>query len=187
MNDLMKYINEYAGIVDSIWGTYLDATTGFDKVKDMIIEGQSKHRFDESHLDTLNFYYGKGKPGEPGARQLHACTQGRIKQRNSEGGDNFRFIGNMSLISIYQYWEDYYRGKIAQQKGIEKNKLLSDIMGDIRYIRRSIIHHQGIALSDVEKCKLLKWYSVNDEIYISQDQLEEIISHIFDMLDKLAN
>lgn len=62
----------------------------------------------------------------------------------------------MSLISIYQYWEYYYRGKIAQQKVISKNDLRSDIMGYIRIIRISIVHHKGIVLKDAEKCKILK-------------------------------
>ena len=63
----------------------------------------------------------------------------------------------MSLISIYQYWEDYFRSKIANYLYLkDKSDLKSPIMGDVRRLRVSIIHHKGIALKDVERCEILK-------------------------------
>ncbi len=38
-----------------------------------------------------------------------------------------------------------------------KDDLKVDIFGDLRYIRQSIIHNQGIAVSDIEKCRLFKF------------------------------
>ena len=59
----------------------------------------------------------------------------------------------MSLISIYQYQEDYYRTKIAEKNGVVKNDIKSDTMMKLRLIQISIIHHKGIALKYVKKCK----------------------------------
>ena len=92
----------------------------------------------------------------------------------------------MSLISIYQYWEDYYRSKIATFLSLKKkNDLKSPVMSDVRRLRVSIIHHKGIALRDVGKCKILKWYKEGDEIFIDRDKLEEIISKIYLYLNEL--
>lgn len=187
MSDLELYIYEYKKIIDSIWGTYLDANTGFREVKKMIENIQGYKLLDDiSNLDSLKFTYGKGDPNLPGAIALHTCTQGEIKRRNSENGKNFKFIGNMTLISIYQYWEDYYREKIAKEKGVTKGDIKSDIMGDLRLIRISIIHHKGIALKEIEKCKILKWYKEGDEIFIDQEKLEFILIEIYKMLDFLV-
>ena len=185
MSDVNIYIQEYKRIVDSIWGTYLDATTGFQKVKEMIDKIHANLK-GVDNPDDLQFIYGKGNPNSPDAIALHRCTQGKIKERNSKDGENFKFIGNMSLISIYQYWEDYYREKIAKEKKLNKNDIKSDVMGDLRLIRISIIHHKGIALEEVEKCKILNWYKKDDKIFIDQDKLEQILIEIFKMLDELS-
>ncbi|HEY9295501.1 MAG TPA: hypothetical protein VIQ31_03850, partial [Phormidium sp.] len=78
-------------------------------------------------------------------------------------------------ISIYSYWEDYYRNKIAELLSKKKNDLKEPIMGDLRLVRNSIIHHRAIALPEIEDCTLLRWYKERDKIFISKEQFEEII------------
>jgi len=129
--------------------------------------------------------YGKGDPNAPEATELHRCTQKEYKERNSENGLNFQFLGNMALVSLYQYREDYHRGQVATGLGIKKNELTAPIMGDLRLIRMSIIHHAGIALKDVEKCELLKWYKEGDLIFIDKSKFEDVIYHVKNMLNEL--
>jgi len=33
---------------------------------------------------------------------------------------NFQFLGNMALVSLYQYWEDFHRGQVATELGIKR-------------------------------------------------------------------
>ena len=47
----------------------------------------------------------------------------------------------------------YYRTKIAEKNGVVKNDIKSDTMMKLRLIQISIIHHKGIALKYVKKCK----------------------------------
>jgi hypothetical protein len=91
----------------------------------------------------------------------------------------------MCLISIYQYWEDYYRNKIAELLEKKKNDLKEPIMGDLRLLRISIIHHKAIALPEIENCTLLRWYQEGDEIFINEEQFREIIKHIHAYIKKL--
>lgn len=93
----------------------------------------------------------------------------------------------MCLISIYQYWEDDYRKKIATLLKKEKTELKEPIMGDIKELRISIIHHKAIALPNVKKCTLLKWYQEGDEIFINKEQFKEIIKHIRAYINKLKS
>jgi len=51
-------------------------------------------------------------------------------------------------------------------------------MGDLRILRRSIIHHNGVALSDVGRCKILDWYNTDDEIFIDAEKFKKIVYHI---------
>jgi hypothetical protein len=181
-------IDEFLRVVDLIYGVYLDSTKGFFLGLKQLIETQersievNKDSTPElatiEYHDSLHFYYGKGEPGKPGSVILHKCTQGELKRRNEKGGDNYKFIGNMCLVSIYQYWEDHYRSAIAESLQLEKEEILISVMGDLRFFRRSIIHHKGIALAEVEKCELLKWFKTNDEVFIDESKMEDIIFHI---------
>lgn len=191
----MESVNEFEKVVDYIYGVYLDSTTGYDKLREWFETNQkdSLLTLKETHpelasidyLDSVHMIYGKGDPNTPEAVELHRCTQKEYKDRNKDGGANFQFLGNMALVSLYQYWEDFHRGQVANELGIKRNDLRAPIMGDLRLMRISIIHHAGIALKDIEKCEVLKWYKVNDSIFIDKTKFEDVIFHVKNMLNEL--
>lgn len=76
---------------------------------------------------------------------------------------------------IYQFWEDKYREEIALSKGISKSDLNSNLFGDIRYLRHSIIHNNGRGIDEVDKCKLLKWFRAEDQIVIDSKKMDILI------------
>src|SRR5208283_3673564 len=113
MSQTSEIANEFLSIVDSIYGVYLDATFGFHLCIEHLVKTQNDFiRSQEpqsdvltiSQMDNLLFFYTKGSPNETNSKQLHQRTQGQIKQRNQRGDSNEKFIGNMSLVSIYSYW-----------------------------------------------------------------------------------
>jgi len=173
---------EFEKVVEGIYSVYFDAIGGFQHAKGNFekMQAQSAREFNKSikQLDSQVVIYGKGDPNKAGSVELFRLTQGEYKQKNSQFGMNYRFMGNMCLIAIYQYWDDYFRGEIASELGIKKDDLRSSIIGDMRLIRHSIIHHKGIANKDVEKCEILTWFRKDDPIFIDKAKLEEIIYHV---------
>ena len=194
---MMSPIDEFEVVADAIYGVYLDSTTGFTKLREWIqlqqhnilqwLKETHPELATEDYVKKTKFIYGKGDPNKPESIQLHRCTQKQYKERNDENGLNFLFIGNMTLVSIYQYWEDYYRNKIAEFLGCEKSELVEPVMGDIRLLRHSIIHHGGIATKNVENCEILRWYKEGQEIFIDKHKCEEIIFLIKKMINRLRN
>jgi hypothetical protein len=183
----MEALKEFEHIVDNIYGVYLDGTTGFYRIRKWLEDTQSKalNILRKSHpelkiefLEDKEFIYTEGDPMVHGVTALHRCTQAEIKERNSKTGRNYRFLGNMAVVALYQYWEDNYRALIAKELEVTKQDLNIDIMGDIRILRRSIIHHNGFALKDVAKCKILKWYKTGDEIFIDAEKFKIIVFYI---------
>ena len=82
-------------------------------------------------------------------------------------------------MSIYQFWEDQYRQDIAAALDkAEKNELRVPVMGDLRYLRQSIIHNSGIAVSDVERCEVLRWFRRGERIALTQDQMKRIVREV---------
>ncbi len=51
-------------------------------------------------------------------------------------------------------------------------------MGDIRYLRQSIIHNRGIAVSNVENCKVLKWFAPGEIVDLDPTQVETLILEV---------
>lgn len=193
----MKSVDEFEKVLDYIYGVYLDSFNGFDKLrrwfeknqKDSLASLKITHPELASieYLDSRHMIYGHGDPNTPEAIELHRCTQKEYKDRNSKNGLNVQFLGNMVLVSIFHYWEDFHRGQIASELCITKNQLKVPIMGDLRLIRISIIHHAGVALKNIESCELLKWYKDGDKIVIDKSKFEEIIYHIKNMLNALRS
>ncbi|MDA3871212.1 MAG: hypothetical protein PF551_02525 [Candidatus Marinimicrobia bacterium] len=172
-------IEEFLKIIDSIYGLFLDSTQGFHNNIEKLKAGQSISvrtlKISIEQQDKHAMIYGKGNPNDKDSYELHRCTQGELKNRNEKNGKNTSLIGNLCLCQIYNYWEDYFREEIALYLEIKKNELLSDIFGDLRFYRQSIIHKRGLAIKEVEKCKILNWYKHNDTIKIDEHNFEEII------------
>lgn len=173
-------IIEFEEIINTIVGVYVDATLGFDIYQSHLSE------ITKNSPPGARLFFGDGDPNDPSTRSSHVAPIPEVISRNAKMGNNFRFIGNMCLIAIYQYWEDNYRAKIARFLKKDKNALKEPIMGDLRLLRISIVHHNAIALKEVEKCTLLRWYAEGDEIFINEEQFHEIVEHIGAYIKKLT-
>jgi len=96
--------------------------------------------------------------------------------RNKMDGINHRHIGNMCVVTIYQYWEDNYRGKLAEVLGLEhKNCIFVDIFGDIAALRNSIIHNSGNADRRIPQKSSKAWFEKGEPIIIDRFKFENLI------------
>ncbi|MFN0157685.1 MAG: hypothetical protein ACKVRP_06380 [Bacteroidota bacterium] len=176
---------EFDNTIRSVAGVCFDAMEGFSlNVKEIekhqrefIEKSDSKEPADVQmrHLDSAWILYGEGNPNDSGTILHHRSTQKDFKVRNSEGGNNLNFIGNMGLITIYHYWDELYRVRIGNICGVNKNEVQCDVFGDMRLIRNSILHNNGIAKEDVRKCKTLQWFKSGDSIVIDKAKFLELL------------
>lgn len=182
-----EILDELLRVSRDIVGVYFDAVTGIERnlnslEKDQIrfLEEAKKDNPDLTleKLDEAAFAYGEGDPNISMPEIFHISSQKEYKARNSRDGKNCQFIGNMCLITIFQYWEDYYRGELAKSYGFEKDDVKADLFGDIGLIRNSIIHCNSIASDKIIKCKILKWFKPGDRIFVDKNKLLEIIMNI---------
>lgn len=193
-----KIIEEYIKILNAIYGVYLDGIQGFSSAKKVFEDAQlstlamnkelekikpgnsnTEYNLSIKEFDDSCLIYKKGTKGKPDYRVLHYCsTQAQYKKRNSPNGENYRFLGNMALISIYEYWQNSCRNKLAIHHKVKPAKIISPIFGDLRLLRNSIVHHKGIALANVERCLIFTWYKANDNILIDGDKMEDIVATI---------
>ena len=172
-------IENFWATVDQVYGAYLDANAGLHFFSERIAQIQDQTATSSSiskeKLDSLTFFYGKGDPNKPDSIVQHRVTQGQLKYRNRKNGENALFLGAMSIVLIYQFWEDHFRKEVATELKIPPRDLKHDLLGDLRLLRIAIIHNGSIAKKEIEKCKLLKWFKEGDEIVITEDRMHELI------------
>jgi len=200
----MVKLEEFRNIVDKIYGVYLDSTTGFHTIRRQAIASEKMAReniaeFQKSHPEYAHYnlptsnemthWYGRlVKEHHKGhAMHLHQCSFSELKDRNHPQGDNFRFIANMCLVIIYQYWEDHYRKAIAESLSCSPDSIKVPVFGDLRRLRRSIIHHRGIATSDMERCEVFRWFQPGKEIFLDLDKFEEILDAVLECIGQLKD
>jgi hypothetical protein len=65
----------------------------------------------------------------------------------------------MLITLIYGAWEDKYREQLAEALGYaEKNRVKHDLFYDLAKLRHAVVHNGGIATSEVEEARVLKWF-----------------------------
>ena len=178
----MQASREFIEIVDNIYGVFLDVGNGFSRMLESIQNNQNRTCTERGisieELDTRNVFYGSGPPNNSKSQIFHATTAGEYKIRIAKNGPNVTFVGNLCLVAIYQFWEDKYRAEIAAQLGITREDLKSDLFGDIRHIRRSIIHNKSIGLPELARCKKLVWFKPGDTIAMDEPKLTNLVHFV---------
>ena len=177
---------EFVAKIEAIYGIYRDCGQSFGLALRDLTNQQSLmlkafnakgHNWSIDDLDKKKYHYAvREEDGK--VNSVAAVTQGEWKEKIGKNGTNIRLIGNMCLVMIYQYWEDRYREEIAKSKGIDKGELTSDLIGDIRLFRTSIIHNNSRAIAEVDRCKILKWFRAGDEIVIDSAKMDQLIDQL---------
>lgn len=179
---------EFLAVLNTVCGFFMDSQAAFilfrkqldesDKLKMAMLQKDHPEFANEDYLQNTHFYYGTEPPTNPESRPLQMSTNQEVHSRNALDGINQILLGNLSIVFIYQLWEDNYRSRFSNALGLSKDDLKADVFGDLRYLRQSIVHNQSRAISEVEKCRLIKWYSHQDNIFITFGQFIEIVGHI---------
>ena len=177
---------EFQRVANHIHGVYYDATRGFGLLLQNTIAVQKRvlrkrPELTPEQLDAAQYAVGTGHPDDPVTWLLHGTNQGALKARNAKNGTNWQFIANMCVVALYQYWEDYYRKEIAKACRLSPSRIRSDIMGDLRHLRHSIIHNKGIAVSEMHRCKQLKWFRPGEAIFITPRMYEDLVKQLRSM------
>jgi hypothetical protein len=175
---------------------YLDSVAGFEFVRTHVEAEQAEARAyvrgseldSQEFQDTRMFTYSDILAEGFCTSGIHRATQGEVRARNAHDGSNYITLGQLCIISFYDFWNDYLRREYVVAKGmlerdepngeVVKQRVREhashDLWGDLYYLRSSIVHHQGVATSDVAKCKLIKWFRPGDLISITPDHMRAI-------------
>jgi len=174
----MPTINDFFREVDEAFGFYFDMGMACHIAKARLEKFQQENCIG----DDSPFMYKAGPPeDDPEAevrKALHATTFSSLKDRLADDGSDMLRAADAVIVIVYHIWEEKYRRTLTSQSGVALGEISSDIMGDLRLLRNSIIHNKGIAGSDVGKCKVIQRFAPGDAITLTKSDMNEIIRAI---------
>lgn len=85
-----------------------------------------------------------------------------------------QIIAHAYIVFVYELWNGDYRTKIAYEIGCETNKIMCDVMGDLRLIRNWIVHDRAKADKKIKNLSVLKWPNTEGPFIAKSRELEEI-------------
>ncbi len=185
-------IEEFIWVCNGFFGIYMHSIWGFNLLKKSAEKTLLENK--ETKVPHMAFIpYDKSKAKIPDglkvddflSKFMTVTKADDLRDQNEINAVNYNFIGQMLLVNIFQHWDERYRKLIATELGLNQmNDLKIDFFGDIRFLRQAIIHNKGIATSDMEKCKILKWFKHNERINISYENIMFIKNYIITELRK---
>jgi hypothetical protein len=183
VGEALAVVDAFAAVVDAIHGLYLDATFAMGEMVRSYMNMDLK-RLQALHRDggltptTFNpvFTYRGSVKGE--SADLHATSLHDLVRRNVPNGSNWVFLGNTCIVAIYQFWEDSYRSLLAKALQLPRNAITADVFGELRHLRRSIIHNGGNALPEVERNRILKRFAPGDVISFAPQDMHDLVHDV---------
>lgn len=107
---------------------------------------------------------------------------------NSEKGFNEQQITWAIIVFIFAHWDEEIRPKIAKIRNTEPNNIRVNEFGDLRILRKSIIHNSGILTqTEYDKLTTLKdLVTPNCKITLSHDQMHKLFIHMKQGIARIA-
>ncbi len=200
--------HEFAGKLEEQHMYYLDSIIGFSILHERVMAKQLNFKkilgdhelANEEFLDTCSTIYRQLSNRDYIPMSLYpVMKQGEVKARNRDDGGNYLILGANCVVALYSYWEEYLRIEVGIAKGVleagatnneETQKILnqhvvSDIWGDLRHLRNSIVHKNGVATADVAKCKIIRCFLPGDKIELDFDKMRDIFMLLADYRNEL--
>lgn len=174
-------IREYIDFVNRQVGVYMDALAGFaghrTRVERQVhrVNQPTSSRIDDKGQPVVVWasYEDPTKPDVVHNRIIRASD---YIAANSPGGSNEQQHSQAVLVFLFTYWEEEIRPRLATIKGVELQEISSDIMGDLRTLRHTILHAKGIMRSEKHRGlrKLSGMFVVDQPVHVSYENMHQI-------------
>jgi len=195
---LLDLFWEFAHKLEALHTFYLDSIVGYSVLHERVSKRQenvrallgAEHEIATTEFqDTCSIIYEHlgGRDYSP-VSMSPVMKQRDVKNRVKDDGENTLLLGNQCVVALYSYWEEYLRIEIGKAIGVlsqdaERNEatrqmlnqhVTSDLWADLKHIRNSIVHNNGIANSEIAKCKVLTWFKPTDPVRLDYRKMRQI-------------
>jgi hypothetical protein len=177
----LEVLHGFIDMVNSQIGVYMDCLTSFEGNK-VRIERQmarvlraSGRRTDDDHSPVIT-YASLADPDRPDAIHHRIVRAKDFVASNAEAGFNEQQVCWSIIVFLFAYWDDEIRPQIAAIRGMSKDDIKVNALGDLRVLRNCIVHDKGI-ISAAKHAKLLTMSAIvapDQRIAPSHDQMHTL-------------
>lgn len=161
-------------------GVYSDCLSGFQGNRVRVERQVSRvNRPTSSRIEDgtpVIVYTSVEDPSSPDVIHHRIIRSDEFITINSEASFNEQQVCWAIIVFIFEYWDGEIRSQIAKIRGVSKDDIKLDELGDLRILRQSIIHHGGvIAAAEHRKLKTIaSLFNPNSKISPTHDQMHKI-------------
>jgi len=191
INAELDVLREFIDFVNRQVGVYCDCLSGFqgNKVRverqmPRLLRPTSRSIVDGQPVIT---HVSVEDPGSPDVLIQRTIRAEEFNNVNSEAGYNEQQVCWAIIVFIFATWDEEIRPRIAHIRGVEPNTILLDEMGDLRTLRRAIIHNGGIvAASEHAKLTAMADLCRSDaKLALTHDQMHTVFVHVKRSISRL--
>ncbi|HTB02470.1 MAG TPA: hypothetical protein VK804_18545 [Bradyrhizobium sp.] len=173
LRDFIDFINQQVGV-------YCDCLSGFEGNKVRIerqisrVTRPTSRRIEEGQ--PVIVWTSLEDPSRPDIIHNKITRSDEFIRANSEAGFNERQICWSIIVFIFAHWDEKVRPEIANMRGVQPNDVRINALGDLRILRKSIVHNEGvISAEDYRKIKkMADLFSPNATINLDHDQMHKL-------------
>ncbi|VAW17333.1 hypothetical protein MNBD_BACTEROID05-730 [hydrothermal vent metagenome] len=203
-----ELFQEFAAKLEEQHTYYLESIIGFSVLHDRVVKKQmdlksffGDHELaNDEFLDTCSTLYKQISGHDITPMSLSpVLKQGDVKARNKKNGQNSLILAANCIVALYGYWEEYLRIEIGVAKGvidqgatncdvtreILNQHVTNDLWGDLRHLRNSIVHNNGVAYPKIKNCKIIKCFQPGDKVALDYNKMHVIFMLLADFRNDL--
>ena len=174
-------IREFIDFVNRQVGVYMDSMAGFANIKVKIerqvhrVNRPIGRRIDEKGEPVI-VWSSYEDPSQPDIIHSRIIRADEHIAANSPGGSNEQQQSQAILVFLFTYWEDSIRQRLADARGIDKNEIKSNVMGDLRIVRHAILHAKAkISRKEFGRMtRLTDIFEPETEVNVNYDDMHKI-------------
>ena len=176
----LAILNNFIDFINSQVGVYCDSLSGFSgnrvRVERQIQRGLHPTNRVIKNGQPVITWTSIEDPTFPDIIHTHVTKADEYIQKNSEADFNEQQICWSIIVFIFACWDEEIRPQIANIRGIQTNDLILDEFGDLRILRKHIVHNSGfLPITQYQKLKVMKEIVEPDKIItFTHDQMHKL-------------
>lgn len=176
----LPILRAFIDFVNNQTGMYMDCLAGFEgntvRVHRQVARVQRRSGVRMENGQPVMMYVSVEDPSSPDAIHHRIIRGADFLAVNAQKGFNEQQVCWSIIVFMFAYWDEEIRPQIAAIRGVQPNDIRIDALGDLRLLRRSIIHNKGV-LSSGDHAKLKKMgemFGAEETITPSHDDMHRI-------------
>lgn len=174
----MALISDFFKEIDEVFGFYFDIGMACHLASVRLETIQREHGISDDSPFMFKDGPPQDSPEQEMGKALHTTTISSVILRLGENGFDILKAAETVVVFVYHIWEEKYRGNLFTPEGESISKVDSDIMGDLRLLRNSIIHNKGFADTNIVRCKVITKFKPGEKIALTKSDMDMIVSAI---------